>query len=129
MYIAYMSQKGKRVSLKAIAEEIDSPEAFTGKIMQQMSKNKIVKSTRGPSGGFEMDEKMRRSVTLKQLVEVIDGDDLYVRCGLGLKDCNDDHPCPVHHQYKHIKNDLIEMHSNITLEELAQTLDQDAMLK
>ena len=129
LHIAHMSQKGERVGLKAIAKEIGSPEAFTAKIMQKLSRSKIVKSIKGPSGGFEMGEEVRMNVNLKKIVEVIDGDSLYVRCGLGLNDCNDAHPCPVHHQYKVIRNALIQMHSEKSIEELAKKLDDDAKLK
>jgi Rrf2 family iron-sulfur cluster assembly transcriptional regulator len=55
IYIALQSQESKRVTLKDIAKEIDSPEAFTAKIMQQLVKRGIVDSLKGPTGGFVME--------------------------------------------------------------------------
>jgi len=45
LHVAHKSRADERVGVKAIAKAIDSPEAFTGKIMQQLSKNGIVQST------------------------------------------------------------------------------------
>lgn len=128
LHIAHMSQKGERVGIKAIAKEIDSPQAFTAKIMQQLSRSGIVKSVKGPFGGFEMSEEQRKNANLKRIVEVIDGPDLYVKCGIGLSRCNDQHPCPVHEEYKILRNQLIKMHTNADLDKLAKKLDQNATL-
>ena len=50
VYIAHQSMEGRRVSLKEIAEKIDSPVAFTAKILQQLSRNGIVESIKGAGG-------------------------------------------------------------------------------
>jgi Rrf2 family protein len=127
--IAHTSMNQERVGLKAIAAAIDSPVAFTGKIMQQLSRSGIVQSIKGPSGGFWMDEASRQSVSIRDVVEVIDGDKLYVKCGLGLSQCSDANPCPVHDQYKDIRAKVIDMHSNTLVAELARKLDEKATLK
>ncbi|MEE9372823.1 MAG: Rrf2 family transcriptional regulator [Saprospiraceae bacterium] len=129
VYIAHRSQEGNRVSLKEIAKEIDSPEAFTAKIMQQLAKKNIVSSSKGPTGGFEMDEEARLNINIKSIVEVIDGDALYIKCGLGLKDCDDSRPCPVHQKFKKLRDSLCKIHTESTIEELAQKLNDDAILK
>jgi len=129
VHIAHKSQNDERVGLKAIAAAIDSPEAFTGKIMQQLSRSGIVQSIKGPSGGFWMNEDSRKRVNIRDIVEVIDGDKLYVNCCLGLKQCDDDHPCPVHNQYTKIRRAVIKMHTSTRVEGLANKLDSDAKLK
>ena len=57
IYIAMQSMQNSRVSLKDIAKEIDSPVAFTAKILQQLARNKIVESVKGPTGGFQIEKK------------------------------------------------------------------------
>ena len=54
IFIAQQSAlyKDKKVGLKAVADAINSPEPFTAKILQLLSKNGVVDSTRGPYGGF-----------------------------------------------------------------------------
>jgi len=129
LHIAHTSRSDQRVGVKAIAKAIDSPEAFTGKIMQQLSKSGIVKSIKGPSGGFWMGEEERKAANLRDIVKVIDGDKLYTDCGLGLSQCSDKHPCPVHEEYKDIRDALIKMHSETNIDDLAEKLEGKATLK
>ncbi len=109
LHIASQSQMNNRVSLKEIAEAIDSPEAFTAKILQQLSRSGIVDSTKGAAGGFEISKKQLAKITLSQIVTAIDGDHIYRGCGLGLKECNETKPCPVHYEFKSIRDDLANM--------------------
>jgi Rrf2 family protein len=129
LHVAFKSQSEERVSLKSIAAAIDSPVAFTGKIMQQLSRRGVVQSIKGPSGGFWMDEGVRQSVTIRDIVEVLDGPSLYTKCALGLNQCNDAHPCPVHDQYAQIRKAVIDMHSGILIDDLARQLEGNARLK
>ena len=46
LFIAQKSLQGERVRLKAIADEIDAPEAYTAKILQQLARNEIIQSLR-----------------------------------------------------------------------------------
>lgn len=61
----YISQKGteeKMVGLAEIAKAIDSPQSFTAKILQRLSRdNKIISSARGPNGGFYITEEMKKT--------------------------------------------------------------------
>ncbi len=122
IYIAGQAHHGRRVSLKNIAVQIGSPEAFTAKILQLLSKNNLVDSVKGPNGGFGIDKKKISSIKLSQIVLAIDGDSIYKNCGLGLKECSEKSPCPVHHQYKVIRSGLISMLEHTSLAELSSGL-------
>lgn len=77
VYVAQQSRQGRRVSLKHIAREIDSPLAFTAKILQQLTRHEIMRSVMGVNGGFEMHEVQRSQIRLSQIVGAIDGPDIY----------------------------------------------------
>ncbi|HRP52222.1 MAG TPA: Rrf2 family transcriptional regulator [Fluviicola sp.] len=124
IFIAQKSMDGKRTSLKEIAKEIDSPEAFTAKILQQLARNKIVDSIKGPQGGFEIPQNRIESIKLKDIVFAIDGDAIYTSCGLGMKQCSESHPCPIHAQFKIIKNGLLSMLESTTLKQLSLGLNE-----
>lgn len=124
IYIAEQSNLEKRVSLKDIAKAIDSPEAFTAKILQQLSKDQIIDSAKGPSGGFSIDKKKMQTLKLSQIVEAIDGDNIYKGCGLGLKMCSEKKPCPVHHKFKVIRNELRKMLEETTVKELSMDIEK-----
>lgn len=124
IHIAVQSNQGDRVSLKDIAKEIDSPEAFTAKILQQLAKNNIIDSVKGPAGGFEIDKKKLAKIKLSHIVSAIDGDSIYKGCGVGLKECSEKKPCPVHDKFKKIRNDLKQMLESTSLMELALGLKE-----
>lgn len=124
LYIAQQSLKEQRVSLKAIVKEIDGPEAFTAKTLQLLAKNKVVDSTKGPSGGFQMTKEAMKKIKLLQVVETIDGGDIFTKCGLGLTECSEIHPCPVHAEFKKTRNGLHHMLSTTSIYELATGLEK-----
>jgi Rrf2 family iron-sulfur cluster assembly transcriptional regulator len=122
LYLSSKADRGEKAGLKDIAAQIDSPEAFTAKILQQLVKNSIVTSVKGPSGGFGIEPSGVQTITLQQIVKAIDGDAIYVGCGLGLKACSEKNPCPLHHQFKAIRDGLREMLETTTLYDLSNGL-------
>ncbi len=119
IFIAEQSLQKNKVGQKAIAKAIDSPEAFTAKTLQKLTKNNVVTAHKGPNGGFYLSEAQLQTICLRNIVEAIDGDDLFVSCGLGLHKCNDKKPCPVHHQFKAIRDELTSMLQNTTVQHMA----------
>lgn len=108
IYIAQQAQGTHRVSIKAIAKGIGSPEHFIAKILQDLSRKGMVESVKGPHGGFYLSETTLQK-SIADIVKVIDGDKIFVNCGLGLKYCSETNPCPIHHRYKHIKKEITNM--------------------
>lgn len=130
IYIASESQYGRRASLKDIAREIDSPEAFTAKTLQKLSRNGIVASTKGAHGGFHIKPENLALVKVSQIVLAIDGDKVYTRCSLGLHDCSEDHPCPFHSRFKPVRSELKQIIENTSLGDLTLgLLSGDTFLK
>lgn len=119
IFIAINSFEGKRVSPKEISEEIDSPTAFTAKILQALVRHNLIDSVKGAYGGFEIEKDKISSIKLSQIVTAIDGDKIYKGCGLGLHTCDEEHPCPVHDKFKIIRTELKDMLENTNLEQLA----------
>ena len=119
IFIASESYQNKRVGLKDIAKKIDSPEAFTAKILQILSKDNIINSIKGVGGGFEIPRETMREIKLAHIVNALEGDRVFTGCGLGLTHCSEDHPCPMHEKFKSIRNELAFMLENTNLEELA----------
>ncbi|TSJ38954.1 RrF2 family transcriptional regulator [Fluviicola chungangensis] len=119
IFIAEQSLLDRKVSLKDVAEAIDSPAAYTSKILQKLSRNNIINSDKGPTGGFSMGKKELEKVKLSSIVFAIDGESIYNGCGLGLKKCNEKMPCPVHNQFKMIRDELKKMLETTTVLSLA----------
>lgn len=130
VYVANQSKQNKRAILKDIAKEIDSPEAFTAKILQQLAKSSIVTSVKGINGGFEIAPQKMSNLKLSDVVLAIDGNGIYTNCAFGLKDCSEEFPCPVHHKFKPIKANIRLMLEKTSVFEMSESLkDGLAFLK
>jgi len=118
LFIAQQTTLNNKVSLHTISQEIDSPPAFTAKILQQLTKNQIVKSVKGPFGGFEIEKVKLDTVLLSDIVKILDGDNVFTGCGLGLKNCDAKNPCPLHDKFIEIRENLKVMLNSTTLQML-----------
>ncbi len=126
IYIAQKSSEEKKLGLAEIAKAIDSPKSFTAKILQQLtSGDKIVSSARGPNGGFFLTEKARK-LPVRAILEAMKEDEVLKKCVLGLKLCSETQPCPMHTQYKSIKQQLIKLFETKTIQALANEITTGA---
>ncbi|MBL7925300.1 MAG: Rrf2 family transcriptional regulator [Bacteroidia bacterium] len=121
IFIAQKSQPETRISIKEIAGGIGAPEHFIAKILQELSRKKLLHSIKGPNGGFYL-TKADYKTSLADIVKVMDGDKIYNVCVLGLKSCSPKNPCPVHDEYKEIKKNLISMIEKNTIGTFNQKL-------
>ncbi|HAH56565.1 MAG: Rrf2 family transcriptional regulator [Lentimicrobium sp.] len=122
VYLVAQSCQGKKTGLKELAKAIDSPEAYTSKILQQLVRNNVIVSEKGPTGGFSIGKSDIDTLKLSKVVMAIDGDEIYQGCGLGFHHCDENQPCPIHHQFKAIRNDLKNMLETTTLLELSKDI-------
>jgi len=122
IYIALHGQNGKNVGLKEIAESQEIPLHFLSKILQIMVKNDILSSIKGPNGGFSL-KKNPDNLYLKEIVEITDGTDLFDRCGIGLKKCSDTSPCPIHFDYKVVKDKIRDLLQTKSLSGLIKDIE------
>ena len=123
IYIASKAGDNIKRSVKEIAKEIEAPEAFTGKILQILTKHRIVTSIKGPYGGFYC-EKPQLEIPVLNIVNAIDGLQVFKECVLGLHDCSDDHPCPMHHQYAPTRNNMFKSFQETTIGDLALNVNK-----
>ncbi len=95
LYLAMHSDKTNKIGVKKIAEELETPQPFLAKLLQQLTKNGLVSSAKGPNGGFFLDEKNKEN-HVWDIIKNIDGTQKFDQCFLGLDRCDDKNPCPVH---------------------------------
>ncbi len=122
IYIAQQTKEGNRIGIKEVAKGIDSPEYFIAKILQEMTKRNLLQSTKGPNGGFHLnDTNLDNSLAL--IVREFDGDKIFNGCALGLKQCSEKNPCPLHDQFKGIRNNLKQLLESTTIRMLVDKLE------
>lgn len=121
VYIASETDDTKKVGIQEICNHIEAPQHFTAKILQTLTRKQLVNSQKGVNGGFSLND-VQKKKSLKEIVEAIDGEQLFIGCGLGLKQCSESKPCPIHNQFKDIRNRLTKMMDTTSIEMLAKRL-------
>lgn len=123
VYLVSRSLQDKKASLSEIAAAINSPEAYTSKILQQLVHADIIVSEKGPGGGFSIRSSRINSLKLGTIVELIDKNGIYKDCGLGFQSCDESHPCLIHKQFTIIREDFRNMLRNTALVELSRDME------
>ncbi|MBK9270034.1 MAG: Rrf2 family transcriptional regulator [Saprospiraceae bacterium] len=122
IYLAKHSDLNHKIGIASVAEAIDAPKSFTAKILQKLTKDNFpVSSIPGPNGGLFMTHEGKNTTVLQVLV-LLNEDHVINKCVLGLQECSEITPCPMHSRYKLIKPLLQDMFNTKTIGELAQEL-------
>jgi Rrf2 family transcriptional regulator, iron-sulfur cluster assembly transcription factor len=106
-----------------ISKELKVPKEFVSKVLQTLTFTGIVGSKKGKSGGFFL-EKDPSHIRLVDIVQAIDGLDVFENCCLGFPGCSPVNPCPVHYKWGRLRDDAFKMLTDETLSEL-----RDATIK
>ena len=119
LFLALNSSEENKIMVKDIAEPINVPQAYIAKLLQELSRQKIISSTRGPKGGFYLSEDNKKQ-PLKKIVYVIDGEKRLTSCLLSLEHCDEDKPCPLHNMAAPLRTKLLDNLEHKTICDLAQ---------
>ena len=117
LYIAVMQDENRKVQIDEIATKLSVPKHFLGKIMQQIVKAGLLKSTKGPYGGFYLAAETLNTPVIK-LVEITDGMEQFSMCVLSFKYCNGLNPCPLHFEMENVKKNYLNVFSRNTFGDL-----------
>ena len=116
LYLATLDEGGY-VPIGTISEELDISFPFLTKIFQKLNDAGLLESQRGPKGGVAL-TRDADAVTLYEIIVAIDGDDLFRECVLGLPNCGNAEPCPLHKDWVEERDRLETLFQNATLAEL-----------
>jgi Rrf2 family transcriptional regulator, iron-sulfur cluster assembly transcription factor len=107
------------IRVEEIAERLDVPRNYLSKILHALVKEEIVRSLRGPRGGFEL-ARPTGAVTLYEIVSPFDDIEARRTCLLGRKECSDIHPCVIHEHWKVTATHVAGFFRDTTLAEVVQ---------
>lgn len=128
LYLCANSRKNKtKLSGKDVSEALKTPLAFTVKILQELAKTPVISSSKGPGGGFYLTKENCNS-TLLELLEVFGDDEFFTSCALGLPDCSDDHPCPIHESVKKSRMEMRSVFQNKTIAEISKGIEDNSFV-
>ena len=112
---------GRRMLNREIAQNLGVPSAYLAKILQGLSRENLLHSSRGRSGGFSLRADAGKT-SLLDIVLLTEGARVDRECLLGLKACQDETACPLHRKWKPVKKEILASLGNVTLIHLAQAV-------
>lgn len=123
LYLGIKTNINNKVNVKTIAEELETPQPFLAKLLQQLTKDKLVSSAKGPSGGFYLSDTDRHN-TIWDIIKNIDGTSKFEQCFLGLSKCGDENPCPVHFIVAPFKQSILENFRDKTISQYVEDIEK-----
>jgi len=121
IFLAVRSSNQNLIGSSDIAAELNFPEAFLGKVLQNLVKKGLVVSVKGPGGGFYINQHTC-SFSILDIVETLEGLEFLQKCGLGLHSCSDEKPCPIHDEYQPVKQQIRAALSSKTITLIKQDI-------
>ncbi len=114
--LVYMAKKpvGTVCFVKDIAKNTNSPSSFMSKIFQALAKSGLVNSFIGTKGGFTFNVKPE-NITIKMIVEIIDGPIVLNRCVVDKSSCQNAGNCDVHFMWLDIQKMLTKALSSYSI--------------
>jgi Rrf2 family protein len=109
---------GTRVSLPVLAAATGAPDSFLSKVLQSLTRARLVTSQRGPAGGFQMSAPGRQA-SMREVIEAIDGP-------MNLNVCLGNNPacarrlwCPAHPVWVKAQEALLEILNEARITDVA----------
>ncbi len=124
-FLASSKQGIARAEEIARAEKLPLP--VLSKILQDLTRKGLLKSRRGPGGGFRL-ARRPELITLRDVVAAVDGLDQFLECAVGLERCSDESPCPLHDQWKDLRADFVDYLEHTKLDVMASTVARKKQL-
>jgi len=114
--VLYLSteENGELFNALQVSEKVKQPKEFVSKVLQILTVSGIIGSKKGKNGGFFL-AKAASEIRLIEIVEAIDGREVFEKCVLGFPECGDTHPCPVHNTWGKIRDEAYNMLREETL--------------
>ena len=114
--------------VREIAEEESIPRHYLAKILQQLAGHGLVRSTKGPGGGFTL-ARDPETLMVSEIVNILEPGRNASRCVLGLDECNDDAPCPLHETWSTLRDRFFDHLQRTPLTEMAEVLQKKRVVQ
>ena len=121
LYLALHASAENKKGVKAISEALEIPQPFTAKLLQRLVKGDLITSAKGPKGGFYL-SKANFKNSIWDVVNCVDKGHNFEACFLGLAECEDDNPCPVHHIVAPFKKQILDDFRDKSIAKLSEEI-------
>jgi Rrf2 family iron-sulfur cluster assembly transcriptional regulator len=118
--LAEMGKNGEMVSINSLSEAEEISSIFLEQIFFKLKKAHIVKSVRGPGGGFAFDRPLD-SVTVQEILDAA-GEELSMKfCEKNVKDCDRMTECISHKVFASVSDKIDDYLRSLTLKKILES--------
>lgn len=119
--VVYLAGCGGDSPVRAaeLAEAVEVPPNYMGKILNQLVRAGILRSERGKKGGFEI-AVPAEEITLYEVVSLFQDLGLEDKCLFGRLECTDQNPCPAHERWGKVAVQILEFFNSTTIADVLE---------
>ena len=115
--VLYLSVK-PHASIQQIAEAQGTPREYLGKILQKLARDGIVRTHRGSGGGISL-ARAPAAISLRDVIEAVDGPVLINSCFVTPGECRREGICAAHEELYEVQRELRRLLGQIDFAALA----------
>jgi len=119
MAVLAAQPSGKLCGAREIAETAAIPRPFLWKILQHLTRKRLLRSFQGVRGGYELPKPANR-ITVFDIIDATTPAEAMECCILGSGNCDRKHPCALHLVWAGFSRDLSTKFRRTSLSDLAR---------
>lgn len=113
----------QRIGAKEICRKAGIPESFTRKVLQALVRGRFLRAVPGRGGGYALTRDPRH-VSVRSVIEAVDGKDTFHRCIMGVASCDERKDCPLHPAWSQAKKRLLRELNAATVKDLSRLAER-----
>jgi Rrf2 family iron-sulfur cluster assembly transcriptional regulator len=117
--------RGQALTLQEVAAQDNLPPGFLSKIFQKLVRHGLIQSHRGVQRGYTLAHPAPE-IALRQILEAIEGPDLFDRCAFSHRRCGEAGQCLVHPYWRRVREDVTRLFEEVSLRDLFASARQQA---
>lgn len=122
--ILELARIGERTKASALAERIESSSGFLTQALTPLVGLGIIASEPGPTGGYSIRADLN-DVSLKEVIEAIEGPTDSGQCVLEVRACSSTQPCVMHEPWSRARTQMLKELENTSLASLLKNTDRN----
>jgi Rrf2 family protein len=104
--------------LQQIVEQEKIPPLYLRKVLGELRRHRLLRSSRGIHGGYEL-ARSPETITLWDVFRVLEPDPYLDGCILGQGQCHHESSCALHEDWQRVRRELLRLLQSKTISEVA----------
>jgi len=115
--LSYMANNGGgNISADSLHSKLGIPYQYLRRVLTTLSKNGIIRSSRGRLGGFELGRD-KKDIYIADIIEITEGFENFNKCVLGFHECPFDDKCAIHDLWEESRNKVLSVLKETSVED------------